>query len=189
MSFELCAYVDIQRRDQRSIESYELLWLDTVCQQCADRSKLYTDVISPSLSSITSHYSDILSIDYFTFTSLSESPITVWTLLSPSDTSRFPVFYDLSCSLPSVIQLISLLKKLDDEVESTYLLFFCDCCQFIKDISYQEGLQIITYQDPTSDSMQSISLHLIHLHLLPRPAASSFLPTYRGLSPLFRILF
>lgn len=43
--------------------------------------------------------------------------------------------------------------------------------------------------DTPSEQPLSIALHSIHLHIVPRLIASSVLPSYRGVSLLFRILF
>ena len=43
--------------------------------------------------------------------------------------------------------------------------------------------------DTPSEQPLSIALHSIHLHVVPRLIASSLLPSYRGVSLLFRILF
>lgn len=163
-----------------------MLWLNTLCQRYADNLQFSLHEYSTDFTSLLSQYdlSSIFAIDFHTFPQFSRSmPVTLWTLLCASP-SHFPILYDVSQSSSLTSQFATVLEKLDNEVEGNCLLLFCDCFPFVKDISYHDGNQEISF----CDSTPSISLHSLHLEILPRVIASSILPTYRGLLPILRVL-
>lgn len=127
-----------------------MVWLDTVCEHCSNElASISQSLSSNTLSSFFSLFSQfppasIFCLDFCSF-QINSSPITFWTLLNYS-TSSNDLIWDVSLSSPSSMTLLSIIEKLDKSMSEKCLILFCDCYQFIKEITEINDVQVITFR-------------------------------------------
>ena len=127
-----------------------MVWLDTVCEHCSNElASISQSLSSNTLSSFFSLFSQfpsssIFCLDFCSFQNNS-SPITFWTLLNYSISSN-DLIWDVSLSSPSSMTLLSIIEKLDKSMSEKCLILFCDCYQFIKEITEINDVQVITFR-------------------------------------------
>ena len=127
-----------------------MVWLDTVCEHCSNELTSISQSLSPNtLSSFFSLFSQfpsssIFCLDFCSF-QINSSSITFWTLHKYSGLSN-DLIWDVSLTSPSSLTFLSILEKLDKSMSEKCLILFCDCYQFIKEITEINDVQVVTFR-------------------------------------------